>query len=266
MIMNDPEVFDDPNRPPSRPASALGDSSDSSDLGNLSDDDDANWSGDELGPPDEWISKRVARSIMRRDGFCCPVRGTAQRKNLLVLRLTAQHTGSFITPQMTWLQSHKLLPAVYEGRNAAENMMTLCHAHAHAYECSVWQFTPDDNWRRGQSELTSPIELIVFRPPEMPPYNADGSSRTYVAVSASSERILRPEGHTLAISPALAYVAATELVFSAYHPAPDLALHKWEHDMVTFRNEKNGCADLYAKVFSQLPFVRSADETGNSTN
>ncbi|KZV78536.1 hypothetical protein EXIGLDRAFT_847449 [Exidia glandulosa HHB12029] len=117
MIKSDPEVFDDPNRPPSRPASALSDSGDSSDLGNLSDADDANWSGDEFGPPDEWISKRVARNIMRRDGFCCLVCGTAQRKNLLVLRLTAQHMGNFVTPQMTWLQTHKLLPAVYEGRN-----------------------------------------------------------------------------------------------------------------------------------------------------
>lgn len=92
------ETYDDPDQPCSRPASVLSGSDSDSDLGNVSDDYD--WGEDALGPPNEWISKRIARNIMRRDGFCCLVCGLEERLQLTVVRAVAQHADHDLTAQV----------------------------------------------------------------------------------------------------------------------------------------------------------------------
>ncbi|OBZ79839.1 hypothetical protein A0H81_00101 [Grifola frondosa] len=250
----------DPNRPPSRPSSALSAASTES-FTTYSDEEDE----DEQWNP-QYLHPRQLRSALRRDNGCCILCG--KEHSLRVFRLVGQYDDNKNTNIM-WLQRFALIPAHYDRDNLA-NLMTLCEPHAAAYRARVFRLLPCATFRKGMLTYTPPpygavqheenqtsstqepifqtdselplFDILIFLPDLMPPISPPESvlsgKQSEIPSSEASPRVL-PSLLRLRIDPYIAYTATLEAVGKPYWPPPDGVLGAIEAECLEIRRKWN---------------------------
>ncbi|THH19239.1 hypothetical protein EW146_g1869 [Bondarzewia mesenterica] len=256
----------DPNTPPTRPASAL--SGSGSSFVNASDEDEDDW---DYVKSAHYMAPRLRMDVICRDDFRCLLCGS--QDNLRVLRILGRCDPRKCPVQMQWMRVLKLVPSDCD-RDSMVNLMTLCDAHATAYESSVWRFCPCAverqillSYRKDAEQRHSPMhadeahshffDLLIFRPEEMPPlaspqenqenevqvtgshFNPPSNPSTCRVISSTS---------SLPVNPCIVFAAALEVAGCCYWPPPDDALELLEcEQQCEGASSGRGCELLYCQ-------------------
>ncbi|KAI0676252.1 hypothetical protein C8Q78DRAFT_996174 [Trametes maxima] len=236
-------------------------SDDEQDLRSASDldyDEPSTISEEILGSP---IKPRIVRKVERYYGYKCVLCSSNDR--VVVVCTVLQ--GPYDLNPLPWLVDLGVLRPGSFDMDGFENLMLLCEPHANAYHNEVWRWLPSSTYRAAMSTMansapkevaidfpddeedikpeitfaplaTTPFDVLVYRPGEMPPI--DGRVSGITNDPSGDERVIA-HWRDLPLDPCVVYAAALPMVGAAYVPHPDNALREIERECIAIRASWN---------------------------